>query len=67
MPPGREQLAALDELVSLGYLRGILNKLGEIERESPVHGEYVRLLRELARGFQFDAMREILRKDQHAD
>ena len=67
LPPGREQLAALDELVSLGYLRGILNKLGEIERESPVHGEYVRLLRELARGFQFDAMREILRKDQHAD
>ena len=66
VPPDREQLAALDELVSLGYLRGILNKLGEIERESPAHGEFVRVLRELARGFQFDAIKEIIRKARDA-
>ena len=47
-------------------LRGILNKLGEIEREGPVHGEFVRVLRDLARGFQFDAMKEVLRKSRNA-
>ena len=66
VPPGWEQLGALDELVSLGYLRGILNKLGEIERENPAHGEFVRVLRELARGFQFDAIKEIIGKARDA-
>ena len=66
VPPDWEQLGALDELVGLGYLRGILNKLGEIERADPVHGEFVRVLRELARGFQFDAMKEIIGKARDA-
>ena len=64
--PGREHLTALDELISLGYVRGILNKLGEIERLDPAHGEFVRVLRELARQFQFDAMKEVLRKGRDA-
>ena len=63
--PDREHLSALDELVGLGYVRGILNKLGEIERLDPAHGEFVRVLRDLARQFQFDAMKEILRKNDH--
>ena len=65
VPPGPGPLAALDELVGLGYVRGILNKLGEIERLDPRHGEFVRVLRDLARQFQFDAMREILRQGMH--
>ena len=65
IPPAREHLAALDELVGLGYVRGILNKLGEIERLDAAHGEFVRVLRDLARQFQFDAMKEILRKNDH--
>jgi len=65
VPPGPGPLAALDELVGLGYVRGILNKLGEIERLDPRHGEFVRVLRDLARQFQFDAMREILRQGLH--
>ncbi len=66
LPPGREDLSALDELLGLGYVRGILNKLAEIERQNPACGEFVRVLRELARGFQFDAMKEILRKARDA-
>jgi signal transduction histidine kinase/DNA-binding NarL/FixJ family response regulator len=62
IPPGREHLTALDELISLGYVRGILNKLGEIERLDPAHGEFVRIQRDLARQFQFDAMKEVLRR-----
>ena len=57
---------ALDELIGLGYLRGILNKLGEIERLDTAHAEFVRVLRDLARQFQFDAMKEILRKVRDA-
>jgi signal transduction histidine kinase/CheY-like chemotaxis protein len=60
--PRREQVAALDELIGLGYVRGILNKLGEIERQEPASGEFVKVLRDLARQFQFDAMKEVLRK-----
>jgi signal transduction histidine kinase/purine-cytosine permease-like protein/FixJ family two-component response regulator len=66
VPPGREHLSALDELVGLGYVRGILNKLGEIERLDPAYGEFVRVQRELARQFQFDAMQEVLRKSRDA-
>jgi CheY-like chemotaxis protein len=62
VPPAAAELAALDELIDLGYLRGILNKLGEIEHLDAAHGEFVRVLRDLARQFQFDAMKEILRK-----
>jgi CheY-like chemotaxis protein/anti-sigma regulatory factor (Ser/Thr protein kinase) len=64
--PGESEMAALDELINLGYLRGILNKLGEIERLDPGHGEFVRVLRDLARQFQFDAMKELLRKMRDA-
>ena len=60
--PGADHLAALDEVIQLGYLRGILNKLAEIERLDAHHGEFVRVLRDLARQFQFDAMKELLRK-----
>jgi len=62
VPPDAPELAALDELINLGYLRGILNKLAEIERLDVKHGEFVRVLRDLARQFQFEAMKEILRK-----
>jgi signal transduction histidine kinase/purine-cytosine permease-like protein/DNA-binding LytR/AlgR family response regulator len=66
VPPGREYLSALDELLSLGYVRGILNTLAEIERQDPACGEFTRVLRELARRFQFDAMKEVLRKARDA-
>lgn len=60
--PGAAELEALVDLINLGYLRGILNKLGEIERQGAAHAEFVRVLRDLARQFQFDAMKEIIRK-----
>ena len=57
--PGDEHLAALEEVIDLGYLRGILAKLAEIERLDGKHGEFVRVLRDLARQFEFDAMKEL--------
>lgn len=67
VPPAAAELAALDELIELGYPRGILDRLAEIERQNPAHGEFVRVLRELARQFQFDAMKEIIRKTRDAE
>ena len=66
LPGGGDEPSALDELVDLGYLRGILNKLAEIERADARHGEFVQVLRKLARQFDFDAMKEILRKMRDA-
>ncbi|NJD24106.1 MAG: response regulator [Betaproteobacteria bacterium] len=66
VPPDEGELAALESLVDLGYLRGILAKLAEIERLDARHAEFVRVLREQARQFQFDAMKEVLRKMRDA-
>ena len=54
--PGRQQLDALQEVVSLGYYRGILNKLDEIEAQQPASAAFVADMRDLARRFQFEAM-----------
>ncbi|MDO8890689.1 MAG: ATP-binding protein [Sulfurimicrobium sp.] len=62
--PPEEYLQALEEQIDLGYVRGILNKLGEIERLDVAHSEFVEVMRQLARQFQFEAMKEILRKGQ---
>jgi signal transduction histidine kinase/purine-cytosine permease-like protein/DNA-binding NarL/FixJ family response regulator len=66
MPPGPQDLAALGEMIDLGYMRGILEQIDAIEQLEPAHGEFARVMRALAAGFQFDAMKEILRKSGHA-
>ncbi|MBC8056710.1 MAG: response regulator [Rhizobiales bacterium] len=60
--PGAAQLRALDELVSLGYYRGIVRKLDEIEAEGAGHAGFVGHLRSLAQQFQLDAMTRIIRQ-----
>ncbi|MFZ4624219.1 MAG: ATP-binding protein [Rhodoferax sp.] len=54
--PARAQLDALRELVTLGYYRGILNQLDEIERSSPDCAPFVADMRTLAKQFQFESM-----------
>ena len=60
--PGAEHLRALDELVSLGYYRGIVRKLDEIESRDAAHAGFVGHLRGLAQQFQLDAMTRIIRQ-----
>jgi CheY-like chemotaxis protein len=55
--PSRAELAALAQVVQLGYYRGILNQLDEIERGQPGVCPLCRRMRELAQQFQFEAMR----------
>ncbi len=58
--PARAQLDALREVVSLGYYRGIVNQLDEIEAADAQCAAFVAEMRGLARQFQFEAMNQQL-------
>jgi hypothetical protein len=55
-------LRALDEHVSLGYFRGIVRKLDEIESGDPAQAAFVGKLRGMARHFELDAMTRVIRQ-----
>ncbi len=59
--PPEAELRALDELIELGYPRGVMRKLDDIAAAYPGCAGFVAVQRELARGFQFEAMRALLR------
>jgi signal transduction histidine kinase/CheY-like chemotaxis protein/purine-cytosine permease-like protein len=63
--PADEHLRALAELAELGYLRGLLDKLAEIDALDAGHGEFTARLRTLARQFQFDAIKNLLAQTRH--
>jgi signal transduction histidine kinase len=54
--PSLSRLRTLDEAVSLGYFRGIMNQLDEIDAEEPECRAWTEAQRVLARQFQFEAM-----------
>ena len=60
VPPPADALRALDELVRLGYLRGIQKKLDALAAEHPASAAYIDRLRGLARGFQLDTLAHLL-------
>jgi CheY-like chemotaxis protein len=60
--PHPAHLHALQEMVQLGYYRGILAKLAEIESGQPACAGFAFAMRELARQFQFEAMSRELAK-----
>ena len=58
--PPPQALLALDELVRLGYLRGIQKKLDAIDAEYPHSLAFTARLRALASGFQLDTLAQLL-------
>lgn len=58
--PPREHLRSLDKQIELGYVRGVMNKLDEIEQLDIIYGEFVNNMRKHARQFQFSVMKTIL-------
>ena len=54
--PDAPQLAAPLELVTLGFYRGIMNKLADMEKQQPATTGFVEEIRVQARKFQFEAM-----------
>ena len=63
--PGRPYLDALREVVNLGYYRGIMNQLDEIEARQPQSTAFTAEMRGLARQFQFEAMGQQLSQVSH--
>ncbi|WPB56210.1 ATP-binding protein [Xylophilus sp. GOD-11R] len=61
--PDAESLQALREGAELGYYRGILNTLADIERRRPDCAVFVEEMRALARQFRFEAIAERLAAD----
>jgi signal transduction histidine kinase/CheY-like chemotaxis protein/purine-cytosine permease-like protein len=64
--PAPTYLDALREVVSLGYYRGIMNQLDEIDTHQPQSASFTAEMRGLARQFQFEAMGQQLSKASHA-
>ncbi|MGZ5194081.1 MAG: hybrid sensor histidine kinase/response regulator, partial [Ramlibacter sp.] len=60
--PHPAHLNALQEMVQLGYYRGIMARLAEIEAAQPACAAFAAAMRELARQFQFEAMSRELAK-----
>ncbi len=63
--PGEADLKALQALIDLGYFRGIVRKLDDIDSDNAAHAGFVAHLRGLAHNFQLDAMSSIVRKALH--
>jgi CheY-like chemotaxis protein len=59
--PSAAALQALFEAAELGFYRGILNTLAQIELEQPGCQVFVARMRELARQFEFESMTRQLR------
>ena len=64
--PPPAQLSALQELVDLGYFRGICAKLDELEAADAALARFAAQMRALAREFQFDTMTSMLKKALNA-
>jgi CheY-like chemotaxis protein len=63
--PDRVQLDALQEVVTLGFYRGILNQLDALEAAQPACAGFVANMRDLARLFQFETMSQQLAGIDH--
>ncbi|MBC7610173.1 MAG: response regulator, partial [Polaromonas sp.] len=67
VPPDAIQRVALLEVVNLGFYRGIMNKLAEIEKQQPATSVFVEEMRVLALQFQFEAMSRQLTAEYERD
>jgi hypothetical protein len=60
--PAEPHLRALQELVNIGYVRGIVKRLDQIETESPACAAFVERMRTMARSFRLDEMNGVLER-----
>ncbi len=60
--PSPDRLRALEEAVQLGYLRGIMKQLDEIDAAQPACAAWTAQQRTRARQFQFEAVAEAIRR-----
>ncbi len=58
--PARESLQALRQMVALGYPRGVQRVLDDIQAQQPEAAAWLAPLRELAGGFRFDRLAQLI-------
>ncbi|WP_374481628.1 ATP-binding protein [Zoogloea sp.] len=63
--PPAALLEPLAHQVELGYVKGILARLADIEAADPAYAPFVAEVRELTRGFRLDAIPPLLEKARH--
>ncbi|WP_222862209.1 hybrid sensor histidine kinase/response regulator [Zoogloea oleivorans] len=64
--PPASLLGPLAHQVELGYVKGILARLAEIEAADPAYARFVVEVRDLTRNFRLDAIPPLLEKARHA-
>lgn len=64
--PPASLLGPLAHQVELGYVKGILARLAEIEAADPAYARFVAEVRDLTRNFRLDAIPPLLEKARHA-
>jgi hypothetical protein len=57
-------MAALEELIRIGYVRGIQSKLDEIDAADARCSSFTHTMRDFAKRFQLDAMADFVRKNK---
>jgi len=62
--PSAELLRQLDELVTQGYVRGILKKADEIEAQDPRYAGFVQRVRSLVGQFQLETLSGLIKKGE---
>jgi YesN/AraC family two-component response regulator len=62
-PLDASEREALLQLINMGYMRGILNKLDAIEKNHPAEVEAIARLRTYANQFKFDALKHCLQQE----
>ncbi len=60
--PSDDQIRDLQALGAIGYVKGILDKLDEIERADSRHSTFVRHLRERVKGFRIEEYSRLLNR-----
>ena len=65
MWPDGAALTALRDVVNLGFYRGVLNQLAQIETTQPETAGVVTDLRAMAWQFQFEAMGQLIAQQLH--
>ena len=63
LPPAA-QVTALEELIRIGYVRGIQAKLDEIDALDARYARFTHAMRDFAKRFQLDAMADFVRKNK---
>ncbi len=60
--PERPAIKPLEQMIAMGYLKGILRELDTLEKDQRASESFLTTMRHLARTFQFETMQNVLKR-----